>query len=256
MIRKISQPKVCLTGLTAIAVFLGANSALAKPSSIEDIQPISSSVSTVEVLPPAQTVSGLSRSEIGNPSAQDMEVSVEDNNRSVASVEPALQGSLPEATPATNNNRSNQVAQVVVDPGRSTRSGPSYLGIAGNIGLGGDSSLGDSGFAVISKIGLTRTLSARPSVVIGNNDPTIVLPVTIDFPISSVLSTGELNLEAAPYVGGGIAISTGGDSLVRPVISAGIDVPIASRVTATAGVNFAFFDSTEIGLILGAGYRF
>lgn len=143
-----------------------------------------------------------------------------------------------------------------ISPGRSTRSGPSYIGIGGNIGLGGDTTLGDSGFAVISKIGLTRNLSARPSVIIGGNDPTVLVPVTLDFPISSVAEAGDVTLAAAPYVGGGIAISTGSGSLVRPLITAGVDVPVAPRVTATAGVNFAFFDDTEVGLVLGAGYNF
>jgi hypothetical protein len=56
-----------------------------------------------------------------------------------------------------------KVAQsdINVNPGRPTQSGSSYVGIAGNIGLSGDSALSDTNFAVISKIGLTRQLSFR-----------------------------------------------------------------------------------------------
>jgi hypothetical protein len=50
---------------------------------------------------------------------------------------------------------SAEVAQVDVDPGRTTRGGSSYIGVAGNIGLGGDSAIGEGSFMVISKIGLT-----------------------------------------------------------------------------------------------------
>ncbi|HEY9674073.1 MAG TPA: hypothetical protein V6D11_21725, partial [Waterburya sp.] len=65
-----------------------------------------------------------------------------------------------------------------VSPGRATRSGSSYIGIGGNIGLGtGDTALGEGSFAVISKIGLTRYFSVRPTVFI-DDDPTILIPLT------------------------------------------------------------------------------
>lgn len=222
MIRKKSQHKILLTGLIAIATGMGANSASAETIRIE-----------------ASQSSGLAPLEI--------------RSQSLATPTP-LQTLTVEAE--SLDAAGLEITQAPITPGRSTRSGPSYIGIGGNIGLGGDTSLGDSGFAVISKIGLTRNLSARPAVVIGGNDPTVLVPVTLDFPISSVAEAGEVNLTAAPYVGGGIAISTGSGSLVRPLITAGVDVPVAPRVTATAGVNFAFFDDTEIGLVLGAGYNF
>jgi hypothetical protein len=222
MIKKFAQRQIVLMGLSAIALGMGANSA-----SAETIPGVNSQSQTLPSLEIRQS------SEMPQPVLQP------------AIVEPEH--------PATENL---QLTQTPIVPGRSTRSGPSYIGIGGNIGLGGDTTLGDSGVAVISKIGLTRNLSARPAVVIGGNDPAILVPVTLDFPISSVAEAGRVNLRAAPYVGGGIAISTGGDSLVRPLITAGVDVPVAPRVTATAGVNFAFFDDTEVGLILGAGYNF
>jgi hypothetical protein len=150
----------------------------------------------------------------------------------------------------------SDLAQVEITPGRATRSGPSYIGIGANIGLGGDTALGETGFTIYSKVGLTRNLSARPSVVLGGDDPAVLVPVTVDFPISATAEAGDVRVSAAPYVGGGVAISTGSDSLVRPLVVAGIDVPIADRVTANANVNLAFFDDTELGIRLGAGYNF
>lgn len=222
MARKSPQHKLLVIGLTAIAIGMGA------------------SYTSAETLPTESTQSSaLAPLEISSPSV----------------AAPTLpQPAIVEV--ASTSEAGLEITQAPIVPGRSTRSGSSYIGIGGNIGLGGDTTLGDSGVAIISKIGLTRNLSARPAVVIGGNDPTVLVPVTLDFPISSVAEAGAVTLAAAPYVGGGIAISTGSDSLVRPLVTAGVDVPVAPRVTATAGVNFAFFDDTEIGLVLGAGYNF
>lgn len=233
MIKKNSRSKVLLIGLSAIA--LGSSST---PVFAETVLTETDRIENThsQALPPLE----INSQSLVTPSLSEP-----------VTTEPATT----EAEPLTETT-DLQITQIPVDPGRRTRSGPSYIGIGGNIGLGGDTTLGESGFAVISKIGLTRNLSARPGIVIGSDDPTVLVPVTLDFPISSVAEAGEISLDAAPYVGGGIAISTGSDSLIRPLISAGVDVPIAPRVTATAGVNFAFFDDTEIGLILGAGYNF
>ncbi len=68
-----------------------------------------------------------------------------------------------------------------VTPGRTTLGGPSYIGVAGNIGLSGnDTALSDGNFAVISKIGLTRNISVRPSVLFGD-DTVFLVPLTLDF---------------------------------------------------------------------------
>lgn len=144
------------------------------------------------------------------------------------------------------------VAQQIT-PGRATRSGPSYIGIGGNIGFGGDTALGEGSFVVFSKVGLTPNFSLRPSVAI-NDDPTVLVPVTVDFPTDPISET--VPFDVAPYVGGGVAISTGSDSLARPLITGGLDVPLSEQFTANANVNVAFFRDTEVGLILGVGYNF
>lgn len=144
-----------------------------------------------------------------------------------------------------------KVAQII-QPGRATRSGSSYIGVGGNIGLTGDTQLGEGSFAVISKIGLARNLSVRPAALIGDNTVFLV-PITVDFPQENLQIT---QLNVAPYIGGGVAVSTGRDSTVGALISGGIDVPLSPQITATGGVNVSFIDQTDVGLLVGVGYNF
>ncbi|YAF98036.1 MAG: fasciclin domain-containing protein [Nodularia sp. CChRGM 3473] len=139
--------------------------------------------------------------------------------------------------------------------GRTTRGGSSYVGAAGNLGLSGDSSLGESNFAVISKIGLTRTISVRPSVIFGG-DTLFLVPVTLDFSPRSADPLGGQQFSISPYLGAGVAIETGGGSDVGLLLTGGVDVPLGDRFTATGGVNAAFLDGTDVGLLLGIGYNF
>ncbi|MEA5504490.1 hypothetical protein VB735_15465 [Halotia wernerae UHCC 0503] len=173
----------------------------------------------------------------------------------VATSSMALVPEYAEPTSSTSQLSAPQVAQADIDLGRPTRGGSSYIGVAGNIGIsGGQSSLGDGNFAVISKVGLTNAISVRPSAVFGDNT-TILIPVTYDFAFQQTDPFSE-PLAIAPYVGIGAAINTGDDSQVGFLASGGIDVPLNSQFTATAAVNAAFFDETDIGLLLGVGYNF
>ncbi|MEH2373089.1 hypothetical protein [Nostoc sp.] len=155
----------------------------------------------------------------------------------------------------TSQPSAPRVAQSDIDLGRTTRGGSSYIGVAANIGLnGGDSSLGDGNFAVVSKIGLTNSISVRPSAVFGDNT-TILLPITYDFSFKSADAFSE-PLAIAPYVGVGGAYKTGDDSQFAFLVSGGIDVPLTPQFTATAAVNAGFFDKTDVGLLFGVGYNF
>jgi hypothetical protein len=203
----------------------------------------------------AQSVSSQSADTATSTTASDLQHKSVDASTSTTASDLDTETVTSQATPAGQETGETRIAQTTLDPGRETRSGPSYIGVGGNIGFGGDSALGRGNFTVISKIGLIDTLSARPSMVIGD-DPAILVPLTVDFPISSVLETGEVNLEAAPYVGGGIVVSTGSDSTVRPLATAGVDVPVTDQITANAAVNAAFFDDTEFGIVLCVGYNF
>lgn len=169
----------------------------------------------------------------------------------------ALTGQYPEAQfQASVPKYDSQVAQADIDPGRPTRGGSSYVGIAANIGIsGGDSSLGDANFMVISKVGLSNAISVRPSAVIGDNT-TFLIPVTYDFSFQQAADPFSEPLPIAPYVGAGAAITTGDETQVGFLVSGGVDVPLNAQFTANAAVNAAFFDETDIGLSIGVGYNF
>jgi hypothetical protein len=143
------------------------------------------------------------------------------------------------------------VAQTLT-PGQATRSGPSYFGLGINIGAidDGDTVLGKTSFALISKIGLTQYLSVRPAVLI-NGDATFLVPITLDFP-----SYNLHQISFAPYLGIGGAFSTGKGKSADLIISGGVDVPISAHLTATAAVNLGVIDGIDLGILLGVGYTF
>lgn len=166
----------------------------------------------------------------------------------------------PETTPTTPTQETTPTEPTFrnddVEPGTATRGGSSYVGIAGNIGLtGNDSALGDTNFSVISKIGFTDVISARPSVVIGDNT-TILIPVTYDLNLRPTGAEEQAISVFAPYIGAGLGIATGDDSDVGPMLTAGVDVPVSPQFTATAGVNAGFFGDTSVGIVIGVGYNF
>ena len=140
-------------------------------------------------------------------------------------------------------------------PGTTTRSGPSYVGVGGFIGFDDNSTLGDSSFSIMSKIGLSRNFSIRPSAMI-NDDPVFFIPVTIDFPVDDITDTGVQRISVAPYVGAGVSINTDNDADVGFLVTGGVDVPVSDKITATGSVNIGFSDNADVGLLLGVGYNF
>lgn len=221
---------ICLLGFTTLGIFGSITSALSETTN-SGYQPASNINVAVQ-------------------SSQDVNASVISNTPVPGTVETSS-SSLKSISP------SERIAQSDISVGRANRGGSSYVGVAGNIGVGGgDSSLGDGNFAVISKIGLTRTLSVRPAAVVGDNT-TLLLPVTYDFNLQSVSDPFVEPLPIAPYVGVGAAVKTGGDdSKVAFLVSGGVDVPLNRQFTATASVNAGFFDQTDVGFLIGVGYNF
>lgn len=148
----------------------------------------------------------------------------------------------------------SQVSQLPIAPGRRTRGGSSYVGIGANIGLSGNTALGDGNFTIISKIGLTRSLALRPGVILGN-DATFLLPLTYEFSIRPAEALQEA-LRISPYVGGGVTIATGDDNNVGVLLTGGIDIPLSRQFTGNAALNVGIADETDIGLSVGVGYNF
>lgn len=134
--------------------------------------------------------------------------------------------------------------------GRRSRINPSFIGAGANLGIGGDSALGNTSFAILSKFALGRTLSIRPGLLI-EDDVEVLLPVTFDL---EPIRTGYATL--APYVGAGLAFSFGDDSEVDLLVTGGFDIPLTSSLALTTGINFGLFDSFDVGATLGLVYTF
>lgn len=128
-----------------------------------------------------------------------------------------------------------------------------YLGIGVDIGLGGDTALGESGFATVGKLGFTDNLSLRTASSSGDGT-VLMLSVAYDFPIDREPFEPVV---LAPFIGGGVAFELDeGNS--GPMISGGVDYPVSKELTATARVNVAFIQEeiTDVGIILGIAYNF
>lgn len=135
---------------------------------------------------------------------------------------------------------------------RSTRSGPSYIGVAANFGLNGNSDLGGRSLVIISKFGLNETMAIRPSALILGKAATFLLPITYDFEPQQAFG----NFKFSPYLGGGVAITTGSNSSYGAMITGGIDIPWTSTFTVNVTANMAFLDTTDFGVLVGIGYNF
>jgi hypothetical protein len=135
---------------------------------------------------------------------------------------------------------------------RATRSGSSYFGVGGNFGITGNSNLGGTSLALISKLGFSEFLSARPSILLLRDAATILIPVTYDFSPQRTLG----NLDIAPYFGAGIAVNTGNDTRVGALLTTGLDVPLSTNFTVNVAANLAFLRTTDFGILVGVGYNF
>ena len=135
------------------------------------------------------------------PTYPTTEPSVPTNQPTYPTTEP-LEPTTPETTP-------NQPPRGDVEPGRATRGGSSYIGIGGNIGLGGgETALGLGNFTVISKIGLTNAISARPSAVIG--DSTAILIPGVDVPVArQFTANASVNVGFFDETSVGLALGVG-----------------------------------------------
>jgi hypothetical protein len=146
----------------------------------------------------------------------------------------------------------DQVVNAQNQPARRERR--SYFGVGGGLGLrGGETGLADGGFSILSRIGITDSISVHNATIFG--DQTALMPaLTIGIPIRKKNAEAVI---AYPFIGGGININTSQNFEVDPLLVAGIDVPVADRVMATTRLNVGFGeDKTDVGVLLGIGYRF
>jgi hypothetical protein len=157
------------------------------------------------------------------------------------------------ATEAENNpvlaQRDNDI-----ELGRTSRGVGNYIGAAINIGLSEEASpLGRGSFALTSKIGLAEQVSVRPSLLFGEH-LMLMVPVTIDFPFAD--TEDALQVDLAPYIGSGIALSTDEDNFIGFFGTVGIDRVLFDRFVANAALNVGYVEEVEVGIFVGGGYRF
>jgi hypothetical protein len=230
---------ICLLSLMSVGILGSTTSVLAQTA---DYQPVT------------QASQNTKASDLSNSSKS---VEINSEIASDGNIAPVPGTTETSSSGLKSVSSSQRLAQSDISVGKKNRGGSSYVGVAGNIGVGGgDSALGDGNFAVISKIGLSRTLSIRPAAVIGDNT-TFLLPITYDFNLNSVTDPFVEPLPIAPYVGVGAAVKTGSnDAKVAFLVSGGVDIPLNRQFTASASVNAGFFDKTDVGFLIGVGYNF
>ena len=166
------------------------------------------------------------------------------------------QPAVPSQPQMSSEQANTNVAQSLenIEPGRATRGGRSYVGIGGNLGLSGGTGIGKGGFVINSKIGLTRNISARPSVIIGDSTD-FLIPITYDLVLESADPFQPVPF--APFFGGGVAFTTQSNNDIGFLLTGGADFPLSRNFVGNATVNAGFFgDTTSIGIALGIGYQF
>jgi hypothetical protein len=226
---------------------LGTNAPIAKVSSGQISSQVDSQKPTISFT--TKPISDLSLSD-SQPEVAPFRIAQTTDIQPVEPPPVKIDVQSPEQLPSTD-----EVKPTSVDPGRGTRSGPSYLGVGANIGVLGSSSLGDIGLMVYSKIGLTRYFSIRPAITTNFvDDATFLVPATFDLAPIRLGSVSGRGISIAPYIGVGAAVTTNGE--FGPLLTGGLDVPISSRLTATVGVNAAFLDDVDVGPFVGVGYNF
>ena len=162
---------------------------------------------------------------------------------------------LPFSVQAQDFNSQIEVVQVEEETPPEEETTRSYVGLGGTIGLSGDTTpLGEGGFSLIGRTSFTDSLSLHTSSIF-QDDGLGLFSLTYGIPINNDSSEIE---RFFPFAGVGIAIEDlFGDFGVDPLITTGVDISISRKFVGTVRLNLTFpEDETDIGLLVGVGYRF
>ncbi|MEO0949358.1 MAG: hypothetical protein AAFY11_14685 [Cyanobacteria bacterium J06641_5] len=145
---------------------------------------------------------------------------------------------------------------------RRTPPAENYIGAGFNIGLSDGensaSALGTENAVIFSRIKLSRRISLRPAVVVGN-DATFTVPATFDIPLRGKSPTFLAKPRPEAFVGGGLlfGLDSEDSNEVGGAILGGIDYPFARQLTANVTVTSGFSDGdVSVGALFGVAYRF
>ncbi|MEC4894239.1 MAG: hypothetical protein SAL07_13735 [Oscillatoria sp. PMC 1051.18] len=240
---EIVPSDVTVTQIEELDRLTNSEEPTAIPIAVEHFQVADSQTVTPE---PDSEVVTIEKAPTGEPTPGTVATSVE------AFRQAPVPAPVSQTAPPTKNT---PIAQTSIEPGRLTQGNISYVGVGFNIGFSDeDTGIGDGGFAINGKIALSNNLSVRPAAIIGD-ETDFIIPITYDFTIR-----GEDPFEPIifkPYVGGGVAFSTGDNDNVGFVLSGGVEYQLTREFVANANLNVGFIeDSTAVGLLLGVGYIF
>ena len=124
--------------------------------------------------------------------------------------------------------------------------GGNYIGFAGS----------NDGAVVNAKYALSNRISVRPEVItsVTNDDDSardiaVLAPVTYDF---NSANGGRFQ----PFVGAGAGVTTGEETELQFVATAGADYQLGRRYAINGSVNYLPFDNQSVDFVAGLGYRF
>ncbi|PZO45428.1 MAG: hypothetical protein DCF21_00065 [Leptolyngbya sp.] len=139
-------------------------------------------------------------------------------------------------------------ATVGVAPKAQAQQPPDYyIGAGVRAGFNDPTSFVIDSKAKFLEIGSAATLSARPSVLFGN-DTELRLPISVDIGISDGFY---------PYAGAGVAYNAEGSSRVDPLITGGIDIGVARNLVVDVNLNVLFKPgNTDTELTATINYAF
>lgn len=137
-------------------------------------------------------------------------------------------------------------------PARAEGTSKNYIGPS--VLFGG----GQTEFAVDSKFGVSENLSLRPFVSFGNGDTTFGSSLTYDFNLSNS-GGGTLGerTQVTPFLGGGVAIASGGGNQTVGYFTGGADFGVTENVDLKAELDVPFTSNGSATIVrLGAGFKF
>ncbi|MGD1898027.1 MAG: hypothetical protein ACFB16_13860 [Phormidesmis sp.] len=126
--------------------------------------------------------------------------------------------------------------------------------IKGNnyVGVGGS----NDGAVVNGKYALSNRFSIRPEVFTNaqldddERGVAVFAPVTYDF------TGNNTNSRFQPFVGAGAGVTTGNETELQLVTTAGADIRLGNRYAINGSVNYLPLDDQQVDFVAGLGYRF
>ena len=123
--------------------------------------------------------------------------------------------------------------------------GSNYIGAGGSNGGG----------VINGKYALSNRFSVRPGVITeinnedGDRNVTVLAPVTYDL-------NGIGGEKLRPFVGAGAGVTTGDETELQVVATAGADYQLGNRYAINGSVNYLPLDDQRVDFVAGVGYRF